>query len=348
MKAASTRRIPIFINDVERLKDGTLGAYGYDYTLSGIQAAHLVDRIVKGESPSHIPFERYSRATFGLNMNVARDIGITIPPDLIAKATVIHDDLKKGASPKKLALFLFSDHHLMKIAADGVIDELKRSGVLEKYNITVDIKNAQNDFGMAHSVVQDIIRQKYDYIVTLSTPALQTTANANKKIPHIFGLVTDPFRLGIAKDSSHHQDNITGVATFEPVESTIKAMRELFPAAKRIGIIWNPAEECSEACTYRARAVAKKYHFELLEATISNTGEIKDALMALLNKKIDLFFTSGDNTVLLSVETIADTLKKYKVPYFTNSPADIDRVPLYQLVRTFMKSVLRRGKWPSG
>ncbi len=334
VKAAATKKIPIFINDVERLKDGALVAYGYDYTLSGIQAAHLVDRILKGENPSHIPFERYSKATFGLNMNVARDIGITIPPDLIAKATLIHDDIKRGASPKKLALFVFSDYITLKISADGVIDELKRSGVLEKHNITVDIKNAQitvdiknaqNDFGMANSVVQDIIRQRYDYIMTLSTPALQVTANANKKIPHIFGAVTDPFRMGIAKDPYHHQDNITGVGTFEPVESAIKAMRELFPGAKRIGLIWNPAEECSEACTYRARAFAQKYHFELLEATVSNTGEIKDALMALLNKKIDIFFTSGANTVLLAVETIAEILKRYKIPYFTNTPADVDR-----------------------
>ena len=266
-------------------------------------------------------------------------IGVVQP-----KATIIHDDLKKGASPKKLALFLFSDHVLMKIVADGVIDQLKKSGVLEKHNITVDIKNAQNDFGMAHAIVQDIIRQKYDYIVTLSTPALQATANANKKIPHIFGGVTDPFRLGIAKDPYHHQDNITGVATFEPVESTIKAMRELFPRAKRIGIIWNPAEECSEACTFKARDVAKKYHFELLEATISNTGEIKDALMALLNKKIDLFFTSGDNTVLLSVETIADILKRYKVPYFTNSPADIDRGAFVSIGADFYEIGIETGK----
>ncbi len=266
-------------------------------------------------------------------------IGVVQP-----KATIIHDDLKKGASPRKLALFLFSNHKVLDIVADGVIDELKRSGVLDKHNITVDIKNAQNDFGMAHSVVQDIIRQRYDYIVTLSTPALQVTANANKKIPHIFGFVTDPFRLGIAKDPYHHQDNITGVATFEPVESTIKAMRELFPKAKRIGIIWNPAEECSEACTYRARDVAKKYHFELLEATVSNTVEIKDALMSLLNKKIDIFFNSGDNTVNLSVETIAEILKKYKIPYFTNSPEDIERGAFVSIGTDFYEIGIETGK----
>jgi len=72
--------------------------------------------------------------------------------------------------------------------------------------------------------------------------ALQVTANGNKKIPHIFGTVTDPYRMGIAKNAAEHIPNITGVATFQPVESAISAMRTLFPKARRIGIAWNPSE----------------------------------------------------------------------------------------------------------
>ena len=325
VKAARIKKIPIFISDVERLKDGALAAYGYDYTISGIQAAHLVDRILKGESPADIPFERYRKLTFGLNLEMAREIGITIPPDLLAEATIIHGVMEKSKTKKRLALFLFSDNYVLKLIADGVMDEFKRSGILKQNNITVDFKNAQNDFGTAQAVVQDIIRQKYDYIVTISTLALQVTANVNKKIPHVFGGVTDPFRMGIAKDPYHHLPNITGVATLQPVEATISSMRELFPESRRIGIIWNPAEACSEACTFKARDTARKYNFELLEATVTSTSEVTDALKSLLNKKIDLFLTSGDNTVIMALETIAEILKQHKIPYFTNDPSDIER-----------------------
>ena len=90
VKAAHAKNIPIFISDVERLPDGALGALGYDYSLSGIQAAHLVDRILKGEHPKDIPFERYSKITFGFNLQVARELGITIPTDLLASATELY------------------------------------------------------------------------------------------------------------------------------------------------------------------------------------------------------------------------------------------------------------------
>lgn len=105
VKAAEPRRIPIFISDVERLADGALGALGYDYTSSGVQAAHLVDRIRQGAAPKDLPFERYRVLTFGLNLRVARALGIRIPPDLQAEATMLVGDdpgdpaRRKGTTP---------------------------------------------------------------------------------------------------------------------------------------------------------------------------------------------------------------------------------------------------------
>ena len=196
---------------------------------------------------------------------------------------------------------------------------------MEKNNIEVDHKNAQNEFYMAQSVAQDIVRLRYDYIITLTTPALQVTAHVNKKIPHIFGCVTDPYRMGVAKNPHDHLPNVTGVASLQPVEMTVKTMRELFPRAKKIGIIWNPAEACSETCTYKAREAAQKYGFDLLEANVASSSEVIEALRMLIGKRIDLFFTSGDNTVNAAVESVAEVLKRRKIPYFTNNPSDIER-----------------------
>jgi putative ABC transport system permease protein len=324
VKAARPKKIPIFLSDVERLGDGAFCTYGYDYTTSGIQAAHLVDRVLKGESPAEIPFERYSKITFGLNIKVANEIGIAIPTDLLERATKVYG-MKGVEKEKKLALFLFNENYPVNLCADGVLDGFKESGVLEKNNIEVDRMNAQNEFYMAQSVAQDIVRQKYDYIITLTTPALQVTANANKKIPHVFGMVTDPYRMGVAKNPHNHLPNITGVATLQPVEMTVKAMRELFPDAKKIGIIWNPAEACSETCTSKAREGARKYGFDLLEANVTSSSEVIEALRMLLSKSIDLFLTSGDNTVNAAVESVAEILKRKKIAYFTNSPSDIER-----------------------
>jgi putative ABC transport system permease protein len=339
VKAAAPRKIPIILSDVERLEDGALCTYGYDYSSSGIQAAHLVDRVLKGESPRGIPFERYKKITLGLNLKVAAEIGLAIPPDLLARATKICGrnpaDSRPGpdgeaprppgpsAAKKRLALFLFNDQEAIRQTADGVLDELAASGILDRKNVKVDIKNAQNEFPLAQSIAQEIVQQKYDCLVTLTTRALQVAARANKNIPHVFGCVTDPYRTGVAKDPADHLPHLTGVATLQPVEATIRAMRQLFPGARTIGLVWNPAEASSEACTERARRAARECGFRLWEATVAGSSEVVEALRSLLGQKVDVFFTSGDNTVTAALVSVAEILRQHRIPYFTNSPADV-------------------------
>jgi len=73
------KKIPIFTNDTERLADGAMVAYGYDYFGSGVQAARIIDRILKGENPAGIPFEIYRYIIFGVNYDMATLLNIKIP-----------------------------------------------------------------------------------------------------------------------------------------------------------------------------------------------------------------------------------------------------------------------------
>ncbi len=330
-------KIPYFTNAASDVERGAFTSVGPDYYVVGKKIAQTAIRVMAGEKPKDIPIESFAPDVIYLNLDLAREYGLDIPAALINKAAkVIHHGKlvtpaeffssgNSAGAAKRVALFLFSDNPLLTEVSKGVMEELERNDFIKKQNLVIDHKNAQNEFYMAQSIAQDIVRQNYDYVITASTPALQVMANSNKKIPHIFGGVTDPYRMGVAKTSADHQANITGVATFQPVASTLKLMREIFPQAKTIGLIWNPAEACSEACTFKAREAAKKSGFDLLETTISSTGEVSDALKSIINKKPDLFLTSGDNTVILAMASIAKTLRQHKIPYFTNSPVDVDR-----------------------
>jgi ABC-type uncharacterized transport system substrate-binding protein len=259
-------------------------------------------------------------------------MGIRIPEDLLQQAKMIRPaatgkevEASAQAPPRKLAVMLFNESIPAREVFNGVMDELNGGGFLGQNNITVQEKNAQNEFTMAQSVAQDIVRQKFDFIITLSTPALQVMAQANKDIPHVFGFVTDPYRMGVARNSREHLPTLTGVATFQPVEAVIRSMREIFPQARRIGIVWNPAEACSEACTFLARDRVAAYGFELLEATVSTTAEVNEAVRSLVTRGVDLFFTSGDNTVNLTLPSVAAYLKQCRIPYFTNTPSDVEQ-----------------------
>jgi len=89
VKAARSRKVPIVVSDPELLSRGALAACGFDYTSSGIQAAHLADRILKGEKPAAIPLEQYKKLTVGVNLKVARELGVTVPQELRTQANLI-------------------------------------------------------------------------------------------------------------------------------------------------------------------------------------------------------------------------------------------------------------------
>jgi len=332
VKAGNTRKLPIFTGDVEKLVDGALLAYGYDYIVSGQQTARLVKRVIEGEDISKIPFERYHDVSFGVNRDMAAKLGIGIPENMLKSANMIVKDGKLSRSRntrderpgKRMAVFQFSDNLLLNSTTEGFLKKMQMEADNLPYEIKIDQFNANADFGVGNSIAGKMIDGEYDYIATVSTKSGQIVAGVNTKIPHVFMAVTDPLRAKIVTDFLKHPGYITGLATPQPMHSTVKLMRDAFPNAKRIGIVWNNAEVNSEICTEMLREESKNFGFTVVERTISNSSEIVEALNAVISEGIDLFITSGDVTVSQATSTIGARLEKSKIPYFTNTPNDIN------------------------
>jgi putative tryptophan/tyrosine transport system substrate-binding protein len=80
-------RLPSMYAIRESVDAGGLMYYGADVADSYRRVAYYVDKILKGAKPADLPVEQPTKFEFIINLKAAKQIGLTIPPEVLARAT---------------------------------------------------------------------------------------------------------------------------------------------------------------------------------------------------------------------------------------------------------------------
>ena len=79
-------RLPAIYNSAEFVEAGGLMSYATSFTDLFRRAATYVDKILKGRKPTDLPVEQPMRFEFVVNLKAAKQIGLTIPPNVLVRA----------------------------------------------------------------------------------------------------------------------------------------------------------------------------------------------------------------------------------------------------------------------
>jgi putative ABC transport system substrate-binding protein len=79
-------RLPAIYSRRAVVENGGLISYGIDRTEPFTRAAVYVDKILKGAKPTDLPVEQPTKYELAINLKTAKQIGLTIPPNVLARA----------------------------------------------------------------------------------------------------------------------------------------------------------------------------------------------------------------------------------------------------------------------
>jgi putative tryptophan/tyrosine transport system substrate-binding protein len=83
---AAKNRIPAAYHSAEFVEDGGLMTYSVSITDLFRRAATYVDKILKGAKPADLPVERPKKLELVINLKTAKQRGLPIPPNVLARA----------------------------------------------------------------------------------------------------------------------------------------------------------------------------------------------------------------------------------------------------------------------
>ncbi|MBN9439659.1 ABC transporter substrate-binding protein [Bosea sp. (in: a-proteobacteria)] len=223
-----------------------------------------------------------------------------------------------------VAVTAIVEHPALDAARDGVKKALEEAGYKDGANLSFRYESAQGQPATAAQIAQKFAGENPNVIVAIATPSAQAMVTATQTIPVVFTAVTDPVAAQIVKDRKAPGGNVTGISDFSPLEAQFDLIKELVPAAKKIGVVFNPGEANSVALLNAVKALAPARNLQIVEASAGRTADVSAAAQSLVGK-VDALYLPTDNTIISALGTVLAVGTDNKLPVFTGDTESVQK-----------------------
>jgi len=218
---------------------------------------------------------------------------------------------EKKEDTYKVGVCQLIQHVALDAATEGFMQALKDK-LGDK--VTFDVQNASGESTNCATIVNGFVADDVDLILANATAALQAAASATDKIPVLGTSITDyATALEISDWTGIVGKNISGTSDLAPLDQQAEMIKELFPDAKNVGLLYCSGEPNS---VYQCTVVAAK--LQALGYTVSwfaftDSNDIASVAQAAADKS-DVIYIPTDNTAANNTEAIKNVVVPAGIP----------------------------------
>ena len=224
-----------------------------------------------------------------------------------------------AADAIKIGIMQFGEFDALQKAAQGFIDGLAEAGYKDGENITIHTLSAAADTANCPSIADTLINEGSDLILAIATPSVAAIKEKTSDIPVLFTAVTDPAGSGLVASNDAPGANITGTSDMNPVKEQIDLVKEIYPDAAKVAVMYCSSESNSAAQYELAKAEIEALGMECVQQTVAAIDEVKSAIESLQGK-VDAIYIPTDNTLADSMTSVAAAAKEAGLGIIAGEP----------------------------
>lgn len=216
-----------------------------------------------------------------------------------------------GSNTYRVGICQLVQHEALDAATKGFMDQLK-----EEFgdSITFDEQNAQGDPTTCPTIINSFVSSDVDLILANATAALQAGAAGTNKIPILGTSITEyGVALGIEDFNGTVGNNISGTSDLAPLDQQAQMVKELFPDAKKVGLLYCSAEPNSQYQVDTITGYLEELGYECKNYAFSDSNDLAVVATSAAGES-DVIYVPTDNTVASNTGIIDNICRPAKVP----------------------------------
>ena len=181
-------------------------------------------------------------------------------------------------------------------------------------SVKFDVQNASGDSNTCSTIVNTFISNGVDLIMANATPALQAAVAATGDIPILGTSVTDyATALDIDDWSGATGMNVSGTSDLAPLDEQAAMLKELFPEAKNVGLLYCSAEPNSKYQVDVIKVYLTEMGYNCTEFTFADSNDVASVTQNACDNS-DVLYIPTDNTAASCTEAIRNVVEPAGVP----------------------------------